>query len=268
MASRFGGVVSLDATVDLVGIVPAAGTGSRLGKPGQLKELLPVWVDAAGRTAPACACLLSSFASAAVRRTVVVTRPGKNGLREALGRTAYGVELEYLVADRLDGPPYTIDRAFDEVRASIVAIGFPDILFEAPDPFGLLIERLRSESFDAVLGMFPIAPGQKADRVTVDGDGRLQRIDPRADRDDPRPTWALAAWSPGFSRYVHELLIERPATEIGQPEPVVGDILGAALADGLSIGAEFVSRRPFLDIGTPAGLASAYVAIGKEESEA
>jgi hypothetical protein len=38
-------------------------------------------------------------------------------------------------------------------------------------------------------------------------------------------------------------------------------VLNAALEAGLAVGAELVSDRPFLDIGTPAGLAMAQRAL-------
>lgn len=244
----------------VVGVIPAAGAGSRLGKTGRLKELLPVW-PLGGRTGPACACLLSAFRAAGIQRAVFVLREGKEEVEGSLGPEAYGVQLEYLITERLEGPPYTVDRAFDFTAGSIVATGFPDVLFHAADPFSSLLDRLRAEPLDAVLGMFPVAPGQKADRVGLDGRGLVEVIEPRGRTDDGRPAWAIAVWSSVFGRFLHDLLAATPPAEIGRPEPLLGDVLNAALEAGLAVGAELVSDRPFLDIGTPAGLAMAQRAL-------
>jgi len=249
---------------DVVGIIPAAGTGSRLGAAGSLKELLPVWTGGEAPPSPACACLLHAFAAAGVTRAVFVVRPGKEGLRQALGSEAYGVGLDYMVAECLDGPSYSIDTAARRVPDSIVAIGFPDILFAAPNPFRAVVDRLRSEPFDAVLGMFPVAPGQRADRVTLDPGGRVLAVESRPVRPNGRPTWAVAAWTPAFSRYLHDVLRQRTESGVEGSEPVVGDILSEAIGDGIAIGAQYVSDRPFLDIGTPEGLTAAYAALERE----
>lgn len=249
---------------DIVGIIPAAGTGSRLGAGGRLKELLPVWTGGETPPEPACACLLYAFASAGVTNAVFVIRPGKDGLQEALGSRAYGVGLDYIPAECLDGASYSIDTAARRMPDSIVAIGFPDILFAASNPFRSIIDRLRSEPFDVVLGMFPVAPGQRADRVTLGDDGQVIAVESRPVLLDDRPTWALAAWTPAFSRYLRGVLRHRTEAGVDGPEPVVGDILSEAIADDVSIGAVFVSDRPFLDIGTPEGLTAAYAALEKE----
>jgi dTDP-glucose pyrophosphorylase len=252
--------MSAEGKDSVVGVVPAAGTGSRLGTTGRLKELLPVW-RLGGRTGPACACLLSAFRVAGIQRAVFVLREGKEEVQESLGPEAYGVQLEYLIADRLEGPPYTVDRAFDLTAGSIVATGFPDVLFDAANPFSSLLDRLRAEPLDAVLGMFPVAPGQKADRVGLDARGLVEVIEPRGRTDDGRPAWAIAVWSPAFGRFLHDLLAAGVPADIGRPEPVMGDVLNAALEEGLVVGAKLVSDRPFLDIGTPAGLAEAQRAL-------
>ena len=248
----------------VVGVVPAAGTGSRLGKTGYLKELLPVWPLGGTQAGPACACLLSAFRVAGIPRAVFVLREGKEEVQERLGPEAYGVQLEYLITERLEGPPYTVDRAFDTTAGSTVALGFPDILFDAADPFRALLARRRTELPDAVLGLFPAAPGQVADRVDLDRHSLVHAVHPRAGADDGRPTWAVAVWGPAFSRFLHELLAARSPAEIGQPEPVMGDVLNAALEAGLTVGAEYVSDRPFLDIGTPDGLAQATRILERE----
>jgi len=192
--------------------------------------------------------------AAGIPEAVFVLRPGKEELEQTLGPSAYGVSLDYLVASRLDGPPYTVDAAYEYTHGAIVAMGFPDILFQETDPYRVLLNRLRNEPLAAVLGMFPAAIGQKADRVTIDSHGRVEAVDPRAAVEDPRETWALAVWKPEFGSFLHELLKTSEPSEIGQPEPVMGDVINAALAAGIEVGGMKVSDRPFLDIGTPRGL--------------
>ena len=246
---------------DVVGVVPAAGKARRLGDLPFSKELLPVQPagDEDVALEPVCSCLLRAMGEAGIRRVFVVARPGKRDLLAYLSDgDRMGLELAYVLADRSLGPVHSVERACSFVGEDHVAFGFPDIVFRADRAFSVLLDRQEASNADVVIGTFPTASGQQADRVDVGPGGSVLRIDTHAGSLDLRPSWCLALWAPSFTafllQHVRSTAPGRAAERRSRP---VGDLLQAAVAGGLRIQAEQLSSRPFVDIGTPEGLAEA-----------
>jgi glucose-1-phosphate thymidylyltransferase len=248
---------------EVIGVAPAAGRAERLGRLQGSKEVLPVWRPA-GLSAdrpplPACACLLSAFGQAGIPRALFLIRREKEDIPERLGSaTELGTRLDYVLVDDSPAPPFTVDAAFDAIDGRVVALGFPDILFEPADAFVPLLHRLRSTSADAVLGLFPHPATRRADRVAMSPDGVVLSIRPSAL--DSRPgglTWGLAVWRPRFTRFLHEQVdgLDRSAPDVSRLG--IGHVLDAAIRAGLVVLGKSVSDEAFLDIGTPSALAEA-----------
>ena len=248
----------------LVALIPAAGRATRLGRPPWSKEILPVGFDrASGEWRPACATLLDSLALAGVKRGYVLLRQGKWDIPALLGRgwkigqepTRHGLCLAYLALEPTASVPETLDRALPFVEECRVAVGFPDILFEPHDAFRTIIEQHRARRADAVLGLFPTSRPEKTDMVELDGHGRVARIvikDPASRLDY---TWSIAVWGPRMSRYLHGCVAAQ--RQVRTTELHVGDVLQAAVDDGLRIeGVRFASGS-YLDVGTPEDLEQA-----------
>ena len=246
----------------VVGLVPAAGTASRLPGVTSSKELLPVWRpegDPGDRPQPAIRCLLRAFETGRIGRSVIVIWTGKEDIPSALGAvTGGGMRLEYVRTEGTPSPPFTLDAALSNVEGSTVMLGFPDILFEPSDAVGRLLDRLAGEEFDILLGPFPHPEIRRADAVVLEPDDRVAAVDPWRAATCRGVTWGLAAWRAGFSRFLHDWVGELdPAT----PEASllgVGHAINAAIERGFRVGGERVSDTPFLDVGTPEALAEAY----------
>lgn len=261
----------------VVGILPAAGLGSRLGASAVSKELLPSWrpPSASGESLPlpACRCCLEAMKEAEVTSVLVPTRSEKWDLARYLERRdVTGVEVALVLTGHTRGPVESIASALRFVPASAVAFGFPDIIFQAANPFGRLLERLDRGEADGILGLFPHPPGRRADSVSLTRDGRIERIDPAAPSSGSGHSWALAVWSPEVSRH----LSSYPGRVPGLPrkEPGVDDPrlkLGAALQSGIEAGMRLdglrLSESSFIDIGEPRGWAAAIRALFREGDE-
>ncbi len=63
--------------------------------------------------------------------------------------------LAYLSIPGSRSVPETLDRAFPFVDGAIVALDFPDVIFEPVDAYARLIERQAATGADLVLGLFP-----------------------------------------------------------------------------------------------------------------
>ena len=249
---------------DIIGLVPAAGLATRLGPLPVSKEIYPLATPAAGdarasRATVVCEYLLSGLHRAGVRQTYIVLRDGKWDIPAYLrDGSAFGMNFAYLMMGAPHGAPFTIDQAYPFLGPSRVALGFPDILFEPEDPYSPLLSRLTESDADVVLGVFPAVNPSSCDMVEID-DGRVARLEIKPAASDLQWTWALAVWEPSFTEFLHESVQAKLARRAVDPstEHYIGGVLQEAMAAGLRVDAVVVSEEPFLDIGTPEGLAAA-----------
>ena len=246
----------------LVGLVPAAGRAVRLGSPSGSKELLPVWSPRGSRACgplPAIRCLLSSFELARVEGTFVVLRTGKEDIPAALGtETDGGMRLDYIEVDSTPSPPFTLAAAVPQLSGAKVVMGFPDILFEPLEGVRRMLTSLRQKQADIVLGAFPHPLVRRADVLELEADGLVREVHISGDPAAGAWTWGLAAWSPRFTRFLHDYIAGIDAADPRAECLGVRDVLNAAIKQGLAVRGEAASDTPFLDIGTPDALAEAY----------
>jgi glucose-1-phosphate thymidylyltransferase len=240
--------------VNLAGLVPAAGRAERLGSLPCSKEILPVAVREVGEAQfeTAGSRLLRQLALAGVRRGFVVLDEDKWDVARYLGDGSdLGLDVAYLTMRRSPSTPATIDRAFAHLRDATVAFGFPDILFRPDDTFARLLDRLGETNADAVLGLFPADRPEKVDMVEIEQSGRVRRILVKPDRTTLELAWIVAVWTPAFTAYLHELVARGAARGPSERELYVGDVLQAAIEDGVHINSASFPNGAFLDIGTP-----------------
>ena len=264
----------------MVGLIPAAGRADRLGALPCSKEIFPLGfrADDAGieRPRPVCGRLLESLATAGVDRAFVLLRKGKWDVPALLGDGAeLGLPLAYLALEPTASVPETLDRAYPFVREATVALGFPDIVVEPGDAYRPLLRRLRQSDAAAVLGLFPTDQSWKADMVELDQEDRrpgraqvekVRRIVIKQAETGLRFTWSIAVWGPEFSRYLHDFIADGRAGSTGNSREIyVGDVLQAAIDDGMTVLAERFEDGSFLDVGTPEDLRRAVVRFASRE---
>lgn len=242
----------------LVGLIPAAGRAERLGPLPCSKELLPVgFRDTPRGPAPKVAShyLLERFRAAGIRRAYLVLHESKWDVARYLGSGELAdVALAYLSIPGSRSVPETLDRAYPFVEGALVALGFPDILFEPADAYARLLERQAATGADLVLGLFPTERCQTTDMVDCGPDGRVRRIEVRPASTSLRFNWLIAVWTPVFTRHLHQAV---RAAAGGDGEFQIGAVVRSAVEAGMRVeGVEFPEGR-FRDIGTPGDLAAA-----------
>ncbi len=251
----------MTARAPVVGLVPAAGRAGRLGVLPCSKEIFPIGFTEAGgprRPRPACEPLLESLRTAGVDRAWILLRKGKWDIPELLGRGLRpggddALHLAYLALDPTASVPETLDAAYSFVADCRVALGFPDILFEPRDAYRHLLDRLDGAGADVVLGLFPTDQHEKTDMIELDADGRRVRrlVIKQADAGLDY-TWSIAVWTPAFSGYLHDFLARRDTDAAG--ELYVGQVIQAAIDDGLVVESVTFPDGSYLDVGTPEDL--------------
>ena len=248
---------------DFIGIVPAGGLASRIAPVPCSKEIYPIGLGAkAGegiiRPKVSGQFLLEKFSNAQVAQALMILRKGKWDIPQYFGNgLSIGIDLAYLIVENPNGVPFTVDQAFSFIEHKKVAFGFPDILFSEQHAFDTLIQRQRNSDADIVLGLFPCGTVLQADRVEVGEDGRVREIISRSVSTEYMMTWGIAVWTSRFTNFLHQFLIPLKCIEQFDSELSLSEVLQAGIECGLNIQGITVSHQPFLDIGTPEGLAQA-----------
>ncbi|HSJ27011.1 MAG TPA: NTP transferase domain-containing protein [Acidimicrobiia bacterium] len=165
----------------IVGLVPAAGRGSRLGLKAGSKEAQSV------RGRPVIEYLLDRLEAGGADRVIVVVRPDKNDVTEVARRRGVDVIV--------DAPPTTaasFERAARDLDDDdIVLFGFPDTIWTPEDgfvPLRILVEG----GEELALGIF-VSPDVHRSDVVVVRDGRVVRIEVKPDVPASEHVWACGA---------------------------------------------------------------------------
>jgi glucose-1-phosphate thymidylyltransferase len=204
--------------------------------------------------------LLENMRRGGVKKAFFILRKGKWDIPDYYGAGALAkMSLGYLISSVPYGPPYTLDQAYPFIRGAKVAMGFPDILLQPKDAFKRAFQRQADTRADIVLGLYHVRESRISDMIDVDRKGRVCElvIKPRQTR--LKLGWAFAVWTARFTEFMHEYLtVPRTASELqgtGLPEELtVGEVIQAAVSDGLLAQSVIFRRRTYLDIGTPEGL--------------
>lgn len=264
---------------DVVGLLPMAGIATRIGPLPFSKELYPIGfrplANGQGlRPRPVCHYVLERMRRAGIGRAFLVLRNGKWDIPAYLGNgAALDMHLAYLMMQRPYGAPYTLDEAYPFVQDHLVALGFPDIIFEPDDAFAHVLARQAATAADVVLGLCPTAHPQHVDMVEHSDDGRVRRIAIKPAQTELQHTWMIAVWTPAFTQFMHHYLASlesapRSSPAVDQRELFVGDVIQAAITAGMDVSSVLFPAGFCLDIGTPNNLIAAVQRFSKAEDAA
>ncbi len=243
-----------------IGLIPAAGEGTRIAPLPGSKELYPIGFrvapDGSLRPKVVCHYLLESMRLAGIRRAYTLLRRGKWDIPAYLGDGALvDMNLGYLIVESLYGVPYTLDRAYEFVQDAVVTLGFPDIIFQPQDAFVRLLAHLSDSEADLVLGVVPFDKPYKGGMVDFDANGCVNLVVDKPQQSTLRYSWCTAAWIPSFTEFLHQYLTNLPI--VPTQEVLINDVIQAAIDRGLKVEVEVFENGSFLDIGTPEDLVRA-----------
>lgn len=252
----------MDQQLEVIGLLPAGGQATRISPLPGSKEVYPIGFraveDGSLRPKVVCHYLLEKMRLAGVGKAYIILREGKWDIPAYLGDgSMLDMHLAYLMLRLPFGAPYTLDQAYPFVQHALITFGFPDILFQPDDAFVQLLARQAATQAEVVLGLFPTDLPHTCDMVAFDDEGRIRRIVIKPTQTDLRYTWMLAVWTPVFTQFMHEYLAEAVAEASRQPELFVGDVIRAAIRQGLPVQSVLFPDGQCLDIGLPDNLIKA-----------
>lgn len=248
-----------------VGLIPAAGRGTRLGALPFSKEILPVdWDTANGQqTRPVAVIekLIRSLRVAGATRTFVVLRTGKWDIPAYLGDGGpWDMSLGYVMMRHPHGQPFSLDAAYPFLGDATVLLGYPDILIEPEDAHLRVADHLESSSANIVLGLFPVRDPEKTDMVELDSSGSVSRLVVKPADSTLRYTWMVAAWDSSITEFLHRFVLDRvgrgadgdeSAFVVDGRELYMGDVFTAAITEGFKVEPVVFDDGRYIDIGTP-----------------
>ncbi len=247
--------------MEIIGLIPAGGIASRLGKTPCSKEIFPVQISANNKITVVSQNLIQYFKLAEITRIFFILRKGKWDIPEYFGDgLSNGVNIGYLIMNLPYGTPFTLDQAYSFIRDKIVALGFPDILIEPENSYSKLSDKLVHGESDIVLGIFPVSSYMKWDMVEFDKNNRLKNIVIKQDRPDLKFGWTNAIWKPTFTEFMHqylkEFIMKNPDGMLrlqnkSTRELYVGDIIQDAIKKGLTVDYVKFENGRSVDLGTP-----------------
>jgi glucose-1-phosphate thymidylyltransferase len=245
-----------------IGIIPAAGFGTRFLPYRYPKELFPIAFQESpeGRVSMRVVVqdALESLVRAGVRRAYVVIGDHKfETMRFLSDGHDFGVELAYLHQREVAGLPGAVDCAYPWLEGSNVVLLLPDTLIEPRDCVASLLTELDNGTADVVLAVFETEHPGDLCPVEFDRSGKVSAL---YDKDSARGinnTWGLAVWNPRFTEFLHEYL--RGAK--GDTEVVLASVFLAAIKNDLCIHAIPIPGGRFIDIGRSASLIEAQRAM-------
>lgn len=226
----------------MLGIIPAAGRGTRIQPLGFSKELLPVGSrrDATGeRPCAVSEYLIERMIAGGADKICFVIGPGKSDILEYYGAGFERVSSIYVVQPEPSGLCDAIFRAAPLVGPDEpLLIGLPDTIWFPLDGFAALPnDRL------AFL-LFPVDQPQFFDSVVADEAGTVREI--QVKRPDAASNWIWGAIKmPG--RVLHELHALWRARQCA--DEFIGTLVNAYLASGgTAIGIR--AGEAYVDVGT------------------
>ena len=231
------------------GIIPAAGTGSRIQPLAFSKELLPVGSRMEhGHERPRAVSeyLVERMILAGADKLCFVVSPGKTDILEYYGSRVWGAEIVYVVQQNPAGLCDALFRALPLISLEEdVLIGLPDTVWFPEDGFAQLADDRLS------LLLFPVAHPEFFDAVISNTAGEVQEV--QVKQKDAQSEWIWGGIRmPGDVFHALHTLWCLP----GRNDEYLGTLINAWIQLGNSVNG-VQAGEAYVDVGTLNGYRAA-----------
>jgi glucose-1-phosphate thymidylyltransferase len=226
----------------VLGVIPAAGAGTRIQPLAFSKELLPVGVRLDGgieRPRAVSEYLVERLIAAGADRLCFVISPGKSDILAYYGGSVDGVPVCYAVQPHPAGLCDAVFRALPFAQpAETMAVGLPDTVWFPREGLSALPDDVLS------FLLFPVRQPQLFDAVVTDPDGAV--LDVQVKSPSPTSSWIWGAFK-APSSVMGEL--QRLWAEREFKDQYVGTLVNQYLArGGRAVGVR--AGVSYVDVGT------------------
>ncbi len=233
---------------DLIGLIPAAGKGLRLGLPYP-KELYPI--IRANRYKPVAQYVLENMVAAGIRHIIFVINETKHQLIGYFGNgNRFDCHISYVVQEHLEketlstspGLAHALDTAYHLTHGKTICFGMPDTILNPPDAFSQILESLQP-NIDLALGLFPITRPEKSGVVQLDSRKRVLRIIDKPKQTDLPFGWACMIWSTTFTEHLRTCTYDNGLMDFAS-------IMNLAIDNGMHVQGVPIQNGSYVDLGT------------------
>jgi glucose-1-phosphate thymidylyltransferase len=246
----------------LVGIIPAAGKGSRLAPFPCPKELFPIGyqnirIDGKIQSRPKVISqyLLEQIIETGASKILIVLSEGKSDIMKYYGDgSKFSSSIAYLYQEELNGMPNALNIAYDWIGDSTVLFGMPDTIIEPNTVFTSMLSYHNTVEADLTLGLFATDYPSKFGMVALDANENVVYTIDKPAESDLKYMWGCAIWSSNFTKLLNEF-VNNTNDNIG--ENVLGDVFNLAIKRKMMVKGYVINEGKYIDIGTTDELNSA-----------
>jgi dTDP-glucose pyrophosphorylase len=243
----------------VIGIIPAAGAGSRIQPLAFSKELLPVGSRFDGkmeRPRAVSEYIVERMVAAGAERICFVISAGKSDIMEYYGGSIGKTQACYVVQSNPTGLCDAIFRALPWVRPhESIVIGLPDTIWFPADALCALPDDVLS------FLLFPVKRPEFFDAVITDSSGAVQEIQVKRERADSSWIWGAFKLPEHVLRELFELWKARQ-----ESDEYFGTLINAYLERG-GVARALRSGTAYVDVGTIHGYREAMQLLRSTQPE-
>jgi glucose-1-phosphate thymidylyltransferase len=232
---------------EIIGLIPAAGKGLRLGLPYP-KELYPVIRN--NHYKPISQFVLSNMTLAGVHHIVFVINETKHQLMGYFGDGhRFGCNISYTVQETTNGHDkstspglaHALDSAYHLTKGKTVFFGMADTIMQPNDVFKNAFASAQPED-NVILVLFETEHPEKFGMVRKDHNQRVVEIVDKPASTELTEMWGCIIWRPSFTEYLHEC--------VSQGVSDFANIMNSAIANGQRFRGYHVDNGVYIDLGT------------------
>lgn len=232
----------------LIGLIPAAGRGVRLGLPYP-KELYPVIRD--NRYKPISQYVLDNLTDAGLQHVVFVVNETKHQLMGFFGDGhRFGCNISYVVQEQSNdkqastspGLAHALDSAYHLTRGNTVCFGMADTIMQPKGVFSQALSVAQPDD-DVILVLFKTERPEKFGMVRMVDDQRVRQIVDKPKQTDLLWMWGCIIWRSDFTEYLHECVRNQGISDFAQ-------IMNSAIAEGYRFRGVKIEGGVYIDLGT------------------
>lgn len=233
---------------ELIGLIPAAGKGVRLGLPYP-KELYPVIRD--NHYKPIAQFVLTNLTAAGLKHIVFVINETKHQLIGYFGNgRRFGCHISYIVQEPANGIAestspglaHALDSAYHLIKGKTVFFGMADTIMQPKDIFKRAYLAAQSDD-DVILVLFSTTHPEKFGMVCLDGDQRVTQIVDKPKETDLQTMWGCIIWRPRFTEHLHTCVAQAGLSDFAY-------IMNLAIQEGFNFRGIHIEGGVYIDLGT------------------
>jgi glucose-1-phosphate thymidylyltransferase len=235
-------------TEEIIGLIPAAGKGIRLGLPYP-KELYPIIQE--NRYKPISQFVLDNLVNAGLRHIVLVINETKHQLIGYFGNgQRFGCHISYVVQEHIKvegkstspGLAHALDSAYHLVSGKTVFFGMADTIMRPNNVFSYAFNHATPDD-DVILVLFDTTRPEKFGMVQTKLDGRVVAVVDKPKETDLTHMWGCIIWRPRFTEYLHEKVNQKGISDFAR-------IMNDAIQEGYQFRGVHIAEGTYIDLGT------------------